>query len=302
MNLLCYGGSPSKNELIQLAEDIPAFSSINLWWNSFNDLKVREVLFGYVFRVNQAVKLSNWLLCNSFYELDLSACNLIPDILPIGPLLASNHPSHTAGNFWPEDSACLKWLDKQPASSVIYVAFGSIAMLSQHQFNELALGLQLVGRPFLWVVRSRFTNGVTAEFPEGFMDRVSGNGRIVSWTDQEKVLAHPSIACFLSHCGWNSTLESVSMGVPFLCRPQFSDQFLNRDYICDIWKVGLELDQDGNGIISKHKIKTKIEELLCADGIKANALKLKDKANESVSKDGSSSKNFKAFIEAMKQC
>ena len=300
INLLCCVGAPMKNELIHLAEDIPAFSITGLSWNLSDDLKIRDVIFGYAFRVSQTVKLSNWLLCNSFYELHSSACNLISDILPIGPLLASNHPAHSAGNFWAEDSTCLRWLDKQPAGSVIYVAFGSLAILSQHQFNELALGIELVGRPFLWVARSDFTNGSAVEYPDGFMQRVSEYGKIVEWADQEKVLAHPSVACFLSHCGWNSTMEGVSMGVPFLCWPQFADQFCNRNFICDIWKVGLGLDPDGNGIISRHEIKIKIEKLLSDDGIKANALKLKEMARESVSEDGSSSKNFKAFIEAVK--
>ncbi|KAK1352353.1 hypothetical protein POM88_053292 [Heracleum sosnowskyi] len=74
---------------------------------------------------------------------------------------------------------------------------------------------------------------------------------MVSWTPQVKVLRHPSIACFLSHCGWNSTSEGVSNGVPFLCWPYFADQFLNQTYICDVWKVGLRCDKDETGIVSK---------------------------------------------------
>ncbi|WKA08531.1 hypothetical protein VitviT2T_026247 [Vitis vinifera] len=224
---------------------------------------------------------SKWLLSNFVYELDSSACELIPNILSIGPLLASHHLGHYAGNFWPEDSTCIGWLDKQPAGSVIYVAFGSLAIFNQRQFNELALGLELVGRPFLWVVRSDFTDGSVAEYPDGFIERVADHGKIVSWAPQEEVLAHPSVACFFSHCGWNSTMDSISMGVPFLCWPYFADQFHNQSYICKKWKVGLGLNPDEKGFISRHGIKMKIEKLVSDDGIKANAKKLKEMARKS---------------------
>ncbi|RVW85615.1 UDP-glycosyltransferase 83A1 [Vitis vinifera] len=204
-------GSPLNDELICLSKDIPVFSSSTLPW---------------------------WLLSNSVYELDSSAC----------------------------------WLEKQPAGSVIYVAFGSLAIFNQRQFNELALGLELVGRPFLWVVQSDFTDGSAAEYPDGFIERVADHGKLVSWAPQEEVLAHPSVSCFFSHCGWNSTMDSISMGNP-----------------------------DENGFVSRHEIKMKIEKLVSDDGIKANAEKLKEMARKSASEGGSSYKNFKTFIEPMKQ-
>ena len=300
-NCNIFAGSLLNDELISLAKDIPAFSSNKLPWSCPSDPNLQKVIFQFAFKDISAMNLSNWLLCNSVYELDSSACDLIPNILPIGPLLASNHLGHYTGNFWPEDSTCISWLDKQPAGSVIYVAFGSLAILSQHQFNELALGIELVGRPFLWVVRSDFTNGSAAEYPDGFIERVAEHGKIVSWAPQEKVLAHPSVACFLSHCGWNSTMDGIGMGVPFLCWPYFADQFHNQSYICDKWKVGLGLNPDENGFISRHEIKKKIEMLVSDDGIKANAEKLKEMARKSVIEGGSSYKNFQTFVEALKQ-
>ncbi|KAI7735108.1 hypothetical protein M8C21_033767 [Ambrosia artemisiifolia] len=83
------------------------------------------------------------------------------------------------------------------------------------------------------------TKEATFAYPDGYMDRVGSRGRIVSWAPQQKVLAHPSIACFMSHCGWNSTLEGITNGIPFLCWPYFCDQYCNESYICDIWKTGL---------------------------------------------------------------
>ncbi|KAK7855635.1 udp-glycosyltransferase 83a1 [Quercus suber] len=251
--------------------------------------------------MNHHLRLCNWLLCNSFYELDSPACNLIPGIIPVGPLLLGNQLGSHAGSFLPQDSTCLSWLDKQAVGSVIYVAFGSIATFSQQQFDELTLGLELISQPFLWVVRSDVIGGLNSEFWDGFRTRIVDWGKIVEWAPQEKVLAHPSIACFLSHCGWNSTLEGISMGVPFLCWPYHGDQFHNKSYICDVWKIGLGLNPDENGwLITRHEIKTKIETLLSDDGIKINALKLKEIAKKSVTDGGSSFKNFKSFIEQIK--
>ncbi|KAF3961241.1 hypothetical protein CMV_014118 [Castanea mollissima] len=189
-------------------KDIPAWSSSGLPWSCPGDSKTQNIVFEFhAFKMNHYVRLCNWLLCNSFYELDLPVCDLIPGIIHVGPLLLGNELGNHAGSFWPQDSTCLSWLDKQPMGSVIYVAFGSLATLSQQQFDEVALGLELLVKPFLWVVRSDITDGALAEFLLVFRTRLNDHGIIVEWAPQEKVLDHPSIACFLSHCGWNSTLE-----------------------------------------------------------------------------------------------
>ncbi|KAF8389724.1 hypothetical protein HHK36_024243 [Tetracentron sinense] len=293
-------GTTVKDEVIQLSPGMPAMNTTEIIWNSPDNPMVQEIMLGFVLSINQAVKLSNWILCNSFYELDPSLHDLIPNLRPIGPLLMSNHLQQHVGSFWQEDSTCLSWLDKQPPCSVVYVAFGSITIFSQHQFDELALGLELIGRPFLWVVRSDLTAGSDIVYPDGFKDRVAHHGKIVMWAPQQKVLAHPSTACFITHCGWNSTTEGLITGVPFISWPYFVDQFYNERCICDIWKVGLGLSPDKDGIISRHEIKSKVESLLCDQGIRANALKLKEMARKSISEDGSSSKNLEDFIEQIR--
>ena len=127
-------------------------------------------------------------------------------------------------------------------------------------------------------------NGSIIEFPNGFFERVTDRGKITTWAPQEKVLAHPSLACFLSHHGWNSTVEGINKGVPFLCWPYFADQFHITSYICDVLMAGLRLNAGENGIISRHEIKMKIEELLPHGGIRENALRLKGMAEMSVAK------------------
>ncbi|CAA3023205.1 UDP-glycosyltransferase 83A1-like [Olea europaea subsp. europaea] len=124
---------------------------------------------------------------------------------------------------------------------------------------------------------------------------------MVDWAPQEEVLAHSSVGCFLSHCGWNSTMEGISMGVPFLCWPYFLDQFHNQNYICDMWKIGLRLNPEENGLRSRHEINTKIEMLFSHNSIKANALKLKEVALRSIFQSGTSFQNFETFVDYLKK-
>ncbi|XVF11821.1 hypothetical protein REPUB_Repub08aG0060200 [Reevesia pubescens] len=108
----------------------------------------------------------------------------------------------------------------------------------------------------------------------------------------EKVLSHPSVACFMSHYGWNSTMEGLSMGAPFLCWRYMADQFSNKNYICDVLEIGLELAKDESRITTRHEISTKINTLHSSDVIKANALHIKEITRKSSNEGGSSFKNF----------
>lgn len=232
-------------------------------------------------------------IANVFYELDPISCDLILNFLPMGPFTTGTNSSKF-GSFLPEDLTCLNWLDKQQPTSVIYVAFGSTAVVNRNQIEQLALALEQSARPFLWVL------GSESILPSGFLARVGHCGKIVEWTSQHKVLAHSAIACFLTHCGWNSALESVSLGVPLLCWPYFADHFQVQSQICDTWQVGLRLDHDENGVRSKEEILGKIEMLLSHNAnFKANALKLKGLAEKSVSKGGHSFENMQKFIKLL---
>ncbi|CAK9186015.1 unnamed protein product [Ilex paraguariensis] len=294
-------GTPIKNQMIQLSPSMPSINTTNLAWACIGDLTAQKIIFEVVVKNIESSKTVDWVICNSSYDLESATFTLFPHLSPIGPLLASNRLGKSAGYFWPEDSTCLRWLDQQPSHSVIYVAFGSFTVFDQNQFHELALGLELTNRPFLWVVRPDMTEEATDVYPKGFIERVGGRGRMVGWAPQQNVLEHPSIACFLSHCGWNSTMEGVSSGVPFLCWPYFADQFLNQSYICDVWKVGLGFNQDKRGIINGEEIKNKVEQLLGDKMFKARALDLKEKAMNGVKENGCSQKNFSNFIEWMKE-
>ncbi|PKA59878.1 UDP-glycosyltransferase 83A1 [Apostasia shenzhenica] len=278
-----------------------AMDAAKFYWNCFADKTTRRVFFHYIVSNNRAVAAAEFIICNTFQELESPALSQAPNILPVGPLLSGCRPGRPSGFFWPPETDCLRWLDQQPLASVVYVAFGSHTIFTPVQFQELALGLELTGRPFLLVVRPDITDVEDQPYPARFVERVAGGrGKVVGWSPQQQVLSHRSIACFVTHCGWNSTLEGVRNGVPFLCWPQFCDQFFNESYICDVWRTGVRMERDENGIISKEKIASKVEELLGDGGIKARSSALKEKALRSIEEGGSSFENLNRFAEAMK--
>ncbi|WCJ35857.1 UDP-Glycosyltransferase superfamily protein [Euphorbia peplus] len=293
-------GVPLKDEVFYVSKETPPWNTKELPWSMPNAAQTQAFVFrNFTLKNTQTVHNSDWILVNSFHELEKSSHHLVPKALTIGPLIISDQHDHPfPGNIWNEDSTCLNWLDQQPKNSVIYAAFGSTTICKQQQFDEVAYALELIGKPFLWVVRSNFTQNV--EFPQGFKERVAKHGKIVKWAPQEKVLAHPSISCFFSHCGWNSTMEGLSKGVPFLCWPYYTDQMRNSRIISEIWKVGVRVFADENGIVTRYHIKSKMEELLSDEDIKANALKFMELATKSISEGGSSSMNFISFIQDLK--
>ncbi|KAK7273333.1 hypothetical protein RIF29_14382 [Crotalaria pallida] len=281
-------GLPTRKQDIQLFPNSPMLDSSNLPWCSLG-----KKFFQHMVEDTQTLKFAEWWLCNTTCDLEPGALATSPRLLPIGPLMESNS---NLSSFWKEDTTCLDWLDEQPPHSVIYVSFGSLASLESIQFKELALGLDLINKPFLWIVRPGNDN---IAYPNEFH---GSKGKIVGWAPQKKILSHPAIACFFTHCGWNSTIEGVVYGgLPFLCWPFFSDQFVNRSYICDVWKVGLTLDKDNNGLISKEEIRKKMEQLLDDDGIKVRSMKLKEVAKNNLAEGGQSSKNLEMFINWSKE-
>ncbi|KAK3446643.1 hypothetical protein EUGRSUZ_A02314 [Eucalyptus grandis] len=145
---------------------------------------------------------------------------------------------------------CMEWLDKQAPSSVIYVSFGTTTALSDEQIREIAMGLERSGQKFIWVLREAdktdiFGGGGEAreiELPQGFEEMAAARDLGVAvrdWAPQLEILGHPATGGFLSHCGWNSCMESISMGVPILAWPMHSDQPRNAVLITRVLKMGL---------------------------------------------------------------
>ncbi|WCJ22388.1 UDP-Glycosyltransferase superfamily protein [Euphorbia peplus] len=264
-------------------------------------------------------KLAQGIMVNSFMELEGGAIKAIqnneqgnpddlnPAVYPVGPLV---NMDRAAG-----ESECLNWLDQQPLGSVLYVSFGSGGTLLHSQITELALGLEMSDQRFLWVVKSPSDVGIANEaffsaesakdplgfLPKGFLDRTKGRGFVVpSWAPQAQVLSHGSTGGFLTHCGWNSTLESVVNGVPLIAWPLFAEQKMNAVMLTEDIKIALRPKREGEkGIIGREEIANVVRTLMEGeDGKKVrNKIKdLKDAASYVLSENGSSTKAISELV------
>ncbi|CAN6178833.1 unnamed protein product [Urochloa humidicola] len=138
---------------------------------------------------------------------------------------------------------CLRWLDGKAPGSVVYVSFGSIAHAEPKQVVELGLGLEASGHPFIWVVKNADQHGDdVTEFLRELEARVAGRGLLIrGWAPQVLILSHASAGCFVTHCGWNSTMEAVAAGLPVVVWPHFADQFLNAKFAVEVLGIGVDV-------------------------------------------------------------
>ncbi|GLJ08508.1 hypothetical protein SUGI_0090020 [Cryptomeria japonica] len=275
-----------------------------------------DVFFQWFLRESQFQSFADYVLVNTFDELETPqtvsalSCNGCP-ALAVGPVflpsVLEGIDLNGCGSLLEQDESCLKWLDTQQPDSVIYVSFGSLAVKSNEQLEELAVGLEKSEHPFLWVLRMDIAGGMPATLPEGFEERTKDRGVIVKWAPQVKVLSHPSVGGFLTHCGWNSCLESISMGIPMLGWPYFCDQFLNCRFCKDVWKIGIDLegvDVDENLVLRKEEIEKTVRRLMEgkeAQELRKRGMELKEAAFKAVGQGGSSCMNLNRFIHDMTQ-
>ncbi|GFZ09738.1 UDP-glucosyl transferase 85A5 [Actinidia rufa] len=198
-------------------------------------------------------------------------------------------------NLWKEESECLQWLNSKELDSVVYVNFGSITIMTQQQLEEFGWGLANSHHNFLWIIRPDMVIDESVILPPELVAETKERGLIASWCPQEEVLNHPSVGGFLTHAGWNSTIESLSSGVPMLCLPFLADQQTNCRYICTEWEVGMEIDND----VKRDEVEKLVRELM--DGEKGKKLQNKARewrklAAEAASPGGSSALNLNNLI------
>ncbi|KAL6894117.1 hypothetical protein ACP4OV_008215 [Aristida adscensionis] len=301
------GGWPRRRGTFRLAPAMPPMDAAEISWNRAGDPGGQPAIFQLILRNNAATHLAEAIVCNSVEELEPGAFALFPGVLPVGPLsAAAGDDGKPVGSFWPEDASCAAWLDAQPAGSVVYVAFGSFAAFGAAQLAELAEGLALASRPFLWVLRPDAARGDDGRLLDRLRRRAAEcGGRAVSWCPQRRVLASPAVACFVTHCGWNSTMEAAANGVPLLCWPYFADQFLNQSYVCDVWRTGLKMPAaaeagEAGGVVGREVVKEKVEELLGDAETKARALALRGVVRGAVADGGSSRRNLGRFVDLVR--
>ncbi|CAI9091606.1 OLC1v1026678C1 [Oldenlandia corymbosa var. corymbosa] len=177
-----------------------------------------------VFKSIQAYPRAVGLILNSFAELESPVSSHLRSKVPHLYMIRlvqlhlkkailqgqqSQEYPNLSNSFWVEDRNCLKWLDSQPSKSVIYISFGSLFNLSNEELLEFWHGVMKSGYRFLWLIRPGSIKEQNDGFLKGLNDKTNDLGLIVSWCPQEEVLAHPAIGGFLTHSGWNSTLESI---------------------------------------------------------------------------------------------
>ncbi|KAI3844041.1 hypothetical protein MKX03_007059 [Papaver bracteatum] len=196
----------------------------------------------------------------------------------------------------------MTWLDKQPEKYVVYVSFGSIAMVSREQWMEIWYGLVINGHRFLWVKRpdsllaeESYIIQVEAELIEATKER----GYTVEWALQEEVLNHPSVGGFFTHIGWNLTLESMVAGVPMVCWTHLADQQINSRYVSEVWKIGTDMKDSCNSLTMEKLIRdlmdVKREELI------KSITKVAEMARQSICSHGSSYRNYEVLIEFIRK-
>ncbi|XP_052179428.1 UDP-glycosyltransferase 89B2-like [Diospyros lotus] len=219
----------------------------------------------------------------------------------VGPLLPSNDdqsgPTERGGSssVWPID--ILSWLDRSQDDSVVYVCFGSQAVLTNGQMEALALGLEKSGARFLWCVKeptAGHVSGMYGAIPSSFEDRAAGRGMVVrGWAPQVLILRHRSIGAFLTHCGWNSVLEAIYAGVPMLAWPMTADQFVNATLLVDELKVARTVCEGAGAVPNSDELARCLAE---AVGEKreerVRSAKLREAALEAMKDGGSSSKDL----------
>nr|KAJ0202738.1 hypothetical protein LSAT_V11C500282850 [Lactuca sativa] len=202
----------------------------------------------------------------------------------------------------------LEWLDKQAKDSVIYVSFGTTTSLSDDEIRELANGLENSQHKFIWVLRDADKGDIfdgevrRVELPKGFEERLGAQGLVVrEWAPQLEILAHPATGGFMSHCGWNSSMESITMGVPITAWPMHSDQPRNATLVTEVLKTGISVrDWESRGeLVTSSTIETSIRKLMASDegdAMRKRAAKLGDDVRRSVEKGGATRTEIDSFI------
>ncbi|XP_058077459.1 UDP-glycosyltransferase 73C3-like [Magnolia sinica] len=209
---------------------------------------------------------------------------------------------------------CLSWLHSRKPKSVVYVCFGSACRVSPSQLIQIGLGLEASNQPFIWVIRDVMEPAKIEEWlSEGFEERTKERGLIIrGWAPQILILSHPAIGGFLTHCGWNSTLESISAGVPMLTWPLFGEQFLNEKLLVQVLRIGVDLgvflgaikwerDENVDVFVKMETVKNGVERLMDegdeGEERRKRAKEFGEKARRAMEEGGSSYINMTLLIE-----
>lgn len=281
-------------------EDMPSYLGVPGSYAAYFELVLNQ---------HSNVDRADCVLFNTFYELENQVVDSLSKhipILPIGPTLPSAYLDEQCTNDKDyglhlfnstSNATIINWLTTKPPNSIVYISFGSMSSLDKDQAEQVAWALKQSEYDFLWVAKEKDR----PMLPRGFVEEMStlGRGLFVEWCSQLQVLANDAIGCFVTHCGWNSTLEGLSLGVPMVCLPQWTDQPTNAKLVQDVWKVGVKACADENGVVRREEIGKCIRGVMQgdkADGIRANVRKWRDLAKQAFARGGSADHNIDVFV------
>ncbi|GAB2279723.1 hypothetical protein Dimus_014363 [Dionaea muscipula] len=257
---------------------------------------------------------ANGILVNTFEEVESYALRClsddpdIPTIYPVGPIINvdAQIKEGTSRSHGVEKDPIISWLDDQPPETVVFLCFGTSGIFDEDQVREIAKALERSGHRFLWTLRQpaspHGSEDVLGVLPDGFLERTANRGKIIGWAPQVTVLSHPAIGAFVSHCGWNSTLESLWFGVPIVAWPMYAEQQMNAFRLVRELGLAVEIRMDyrsaqdkwtkkSNGLVAAEVIENGIRKVMDMD----NGFRRKSKemsfACRDASKEGGSSYN-----------
>ncbi|KAK7252020.1 hypothetical protein RIF29_35693 [Crotalaria pallida] len=269
-------------------------------------------------------------IVNSFYELEPAYADYIRKDFGmkawlVGPVSLCNRSKEDKTDRGKlstiDEQSCLNWLSSKEPNSVLYVSFGSLARLPDQQIKEIAYALEASDQSFIWVVRTTTSsskneeNGGADFLPDGFEERMKENQKgliIRGWAPQLLILEHEAVGGFLTHCGWNSTLEGVSTGVPMITWPLSAEQFSNEKLVTDVLKIGVQVGSKEWGIhteewkevLGREKVELAVKKLMGkseeGEEMRRRVKEIAGKARKAVEEGGTSYAEVEALIEELK--
>ncbi|XP_052206354.1 crocetin glucosyltransferase, chloroplastic-like [Diospyros lotus] len=257
---------------------------------------------------SQQTNPNSKVLVNTFDELEFDALRSVKklNMIAAGPLIPTafldgKDPSDTSFgcDLFQKTKDYTDWLNSKPTASVIYVSFGSYLVLKDHEMEAIARGLLETRRPFLWVVRSGGTDDDQG-YELSCKAELEEQGLVIPWCSQVEVLSNPSVGCFFTHCGWNSCIESLALGVPVVGFPLWTDQATNAKLVQDVWKAGIKVRRNREGMVEDGEVKRCLEMAMEGEEMRRNARKWKDLAKEAAMEGGSSYLNIKNFVDELR--
>ncbi|XP_031504614.1 UDP-glycosyltransferase 88A1-like [Nymphaea colorata] len=271
--------------------------------------------YEWFLKVSTQFARAQGIIINTFDALQPHTLRALADGLCVpdgpGPLVYAIGPLVIPPEKVLQPPDCLRWLDSQPDHSVVFLCFGSLGLLSTIQLREIALALERSGQRFLWVVRNPTAESKQALvpsdpdldvlLPKGFLQRTSDKGMVVkAWAPQVRVLNHAAVGGFVTHCGWNSVVESISAGVPMAAWPLYAEQPTNSVLLVDMG-VAVSVKKDRDGLVGAAEVERCVRLLL--DSEEGNRLRervkaAKDAGVSALKEGGSSSVNLARLVDS----